>query len=46
MKKNSDDAATVFGYQFRIVQSASMENHESVDTSNYKIKDIKVKSVV
>lgn len=46
MKKNRDDAATVFGYQFRIVQSASMEKHESVDTSNYKIKDIKVKSVV
>lgn len=46
IKKNSEDAATVFGYQLRIVQSSSMEKHESVDTSHFDIKDIKVKSVV
>ena len=44
MKKDSDDAANIFGYQLRVVQSSSMEQHESVDTTNFEIKDIKVKS--
>ena len=46
MKRNSDDALTLFGYQARIVQSDSMEKSELTDVSNYKIKDIPVKSLV
>lgn len=45
-KKDSDGTATVFGHQLRFVQSASMEKSEYVDVSQYKIKDIKVKSCV
>lgn len=45
-KKDPDGAANVFGYQMRIVQSASMEKCDETDVSGYKIKDIPVKSAV
>ena len=45
-KKGSDGAATVLGYQIRIVQSPSMEACDQTDVSQYKIKDIPTKSVV
>ena len=46
MKRNTDDALTLFGYQARIVQSDSMEKSELTDVSDYKIKSIPVKSLV
>ena len=45
-KKTSDSAAEVFGYQMRIVTSDSMAKCEYTDVSNYKIKDIPVRSMV
>ena len=45
-KKGSDGAATVLGYQLRLVQSPSMEACEQTDVSGYKIKDIPTKSMV
>ncbi len=45
-KKDSDGAATIFGFQMRIVLSSSMEKCEQTDVSAYEIKDIPVKSVV
>ena len=45
-KKDSDGTATIFNYQLRFVKSASMESCEYVDTSNFEIKDIKVKSCI
>lgn len=45
-KKDSDGTARVFGYELRFVKSNSMEKCELTDVSNYKIKDIKVKSCV
>lgn len=46
-KNNSDGAVNLFGYEMRIVVSSSMEKSEySPDVSKYKIKDIKIKSVV
>ena len=45
-KKDSDKTANLFGYQLRFVESSSMEKCELTDVSNYKIKDIKVKSCV
>lgn len=45
--KRNDGAANLFGYEMRIVVSPSMEKSEySADVSQYKIKDIKTKSVV
>ena len=46
MKKNSDDALTIFGFQARIVQSDSMEQSELTDVSEYDIKSIPIKSLV
>lgn len=45
-KKDSDDTATMFGYQLRFVQSASMEKSDQTDVSDYKIKDIPIKSCI
>ena len=46
MKRNTDDALTLFGYQARIVQSDSMEKSALTDVSDYKIKSIPVKALV
>lgn len=46
MKKSTDDALTLFGYQARIIQSDSMEKSELTDVSGFQIKSIKVKSLV
>lgn len=46
-KNSKDGAISLFGYEMRIVASSSMELSEySPDVSGYKIKDIKVKSMV
>lgn len=45
-KKDSDGAATVFGYQLRFVQSDSMEECSLTDVSDYEIKSIRVKSCI
>ena len=45
-KKDSDGTVTVFEHQLRFVKSSSMEKCDLVDVSNYKIKDIPVKSCV
>lgn len=45
-KKDSDGAATIFGYQMRIVTSDSMAESEFTDVSAYKIKDIPIRSMV
>lgn len=47
-KKDSDDSINIFNHQFRIVISPSMEkSNETYDNiKKYKIKDIKVKSLL
>ena len=45
-KKDSDGAATLFGYQFRIVQSDSMAKCDQTDVSDYEIKDLPVKTLL
>ncbi len=45
-KRDSDGAAEVFGYQMRVVTSDSMSESEFTDVSNYKIKDIPIRSMV
>lgn len=45
-KKDSDGAAKVFGHEMRIVTSDSMAKCEFTDVSDYKIKDIPVRSMV
>ena len=45
-KKDADGTATIFGVQMRSVISPSMEKCEYTDVSEYKIKDIKTKSIV
>ena len=45
-KKDTDGAAEVFGYQMRIVTSESMEACDLTDVSDYKIKDIPLKSMI
>ena len=45
-KKSPDGAADIFGYQFRIVTSESMEKCELTDVSQYKIKSIPLRSMV
>lgn len=45
--KKNNGAASLFGYEMRIVASSSMEKSEySVDVSKYKIKDLKLRSMV
>lgn len=47
VSSKNNGASNVFGYEMRLVVSDSMEKSEySVDVSQYKIKQIKVKSVV
>lgn len=48
VKKDSDGAVTIFGYQTRIVVSESMEKCESTydEIKKYKIRNIPVKSLV
>ncbi|MBQ8229838.1 MAG: hypothetical protein IJZ32_03990 [Clostridia bacterium] len=45
-KKDADGAATLFGKQIRIIRSDSMAKSEFTDVSDYKIKDIPVKSLI
>jgi hypothetical protein len=45
-KKDPDGAATVFGYQMRIVTSDSMGPCEYTDVSDFQIKSIPVSSLV
>lgn len=45
-KRDSDGAAEIFGYQMRIVTSDSMSESEFTDVSDYKIKDIPLRSMV
>lgn len=45
-KRDADGAVEVFGYEMRIVVSASMEKNDRADVSNYAIKDIKTGSMV
>lgn len=45
-KRDADGAAEVFGYQMRVVTSDSMASCEHTDVSEYKIKDIPIRSMV
>ena len=45
-KKDTDGAAEIFGYQMRVVASDSMAKSEHTDVSNFKIKDIPIRSMV
>ncbi|MBR3804173.1 MAG: hypothetical protein IKJ14_02345 [Clostridia bacterium] len=45
-KKNGEDAATIFGYQMRFVLTESMEKCDQTDVSDYKIKQIRQKSLI
>ena len=45
-KKDIDGAAEIFGYQMRVVTSDSMSASEFTDVSEYKIKDIPIRSMV
>ena len=45
-KKDADGAATVFGYQMRVVTSDSMGASEFTDVSEFKVKDIPIRSMV
>ena len=45
-KRDIDGAAEIFGYQMRVVTTESMEECNLTDVSDYKIKDIPVKSMV
>ena len=45
-KRDTDGAAEVFGYQIRVVTSDSMEKCEYTDVSEFRIKDIPIRSMV
>ena len=45
-KKDSDGAAEIFGYQMRVVTSDSMAESEFTEVSEFKIKDIPIRSMV
>ena len=45
-KRDADGAATIFGYQMRVVTSDSMAASEYTDVSDFKIKDIPLRSMV
>lgn len=45
-EKDIDGTAEIFGYQFRIVTSSSMEKSEFIDVSDYDIKSIPIRSMV
>ena len=45
-KRDSDGAANILGYQMRVVISDSMAASEYTDVSDYKIKDIPLRSMI
>jgi hypothetical protein len=45
-KKKGEDASTIFGYQMRFVLTESMEKCDQTDVSDYKIKQIRQKSLI
>lgn len=45
-KKDADGAANVFGYQMRVVTSDSMAASEFTDVSEFKVKEIPIRSMV
>lgn len=45
-KRDSDGAAEIFGYQMRVVTSDSMAKCEHTDVSEFRIKDIPIRSMV
>ncbi len=45
-KRDSDGAATLFGYQMRVVTSDSMAECEATDVSEFAIKSIPVRSMI
>lgn len=45
-KRDSDGAAEIFGYQMRVVTSDSMSKCEHTDVSEFRIKDIPLRSMV
>ena len=48
LKKSSNDAMTIFGYQARLIETPSMEMSENTpeQVKNYKIKDLEVNTLV
>ncbi len=46
LKRDPDGAANIFGHQVRIVRSDSMAECKETDVSEFKIKDIPVKSML
>ena len=45
-KKDPDGATEIFGYQMRVVTSESMAKCDETDVSDYRIKDIPLRSMV
>ncbi len=45
-KKNSGDAAEIFGFQMRIVTSESMAASEHTDVSDYRIKSLPLRTMI
>ncbi len=45
-KKSRDGAVNLFGYEARFVLTESMEKNKDTDTSKFKIKEIKQKSLI
>ena len=45
-KKDSDNAVNIFNHQLRIVVSDSMAKNAQTDVSQYKIKDLKIKTMI
>ena len=45
-KRDPDGAAQIFGYQMRVVTSESMAKCDQTDVSDYKIKDIPLRSMI
>lgn len=45
-RKDTDGTAEIFGYQMRIVTSDSMAKCEETDVSDYRIKDIPIRSLI
>lgn len=45
-KKDSDGAATILGFQMRLVISESMEEHPDTDVSDYDIGDLPLGSMI
>lgn len=45
-RKDTDGTAEIFGYQMRVVTSDSMAKCEATDVSDYRIKDIPIRSLI